>query len=88
MTALTPIPTAQLDQPADFAASVETQDLVYFCCNVGDADAQLILVPGRPPNGERRAIIVDAGISGKIDRLLKLCVETLISVGAKWFEID
>jgi hypothetical protein len=76
MSALTPIPTAQLDAPADFAAAVEPQDLVYFCCSVGDADAQLLLVPGRPPNGDRRAIVVDAGINGKIDRLLTLCIES------------
>jgi hypothetical protein len=75
MTALTPIPTEQLDPPADFAAAVDPQDLVYFCCSVGDADAQLLLVPGRPPDGDRRAIVVDAGRSGKIDRLLRVCVE-------------
>lgn len=73
MTALTPIPDAQLDPPADFAAAVEPQDLVYFCCSVGDADAQLILVPERPPHNHRRAIVVDAGRSGKVDRLLNVC---------------
>jgi len=73
VTALTPIPAGLLDPPADFAAAIQPQDLVYFCCNAGDADAQLILVPERPPHTNRRAIVVDAGRSGKIDRLLDLC---------------
>ncbi len=72
---LTPLPADQLDAPADFAQAIEPDDLVYFCCNVGDADAQLLLLPCRAPDTSRRAVVVDAGMTGKIDRLLELCAQ-------------
>jgi hypothetical protein len=75
LSALRPIPSSQFDPPADFAAAVEDHDLVYFCCNVGDADAQLLLLPGRPPHHHRRAVVIDAGITHKVNRLLNACVD-------------
>jgi hypothetical protein len=65
---------APLD-PADFAAddfvgSIEPADLVYFCCNVGDADAQVLLLPA-DHSGTRRAIVIDAGATGKVPELLR-----------------
>ena len=76
MTGLAHLPSTRLDPPADFAAAVQPDDLVYFCCNVGDADAQLLLLPGATPSEPRRAIVVDAGISGKVERLLAVCAES------------
>jgi hypothetical protein len=73
VTALAPLESARFAPPADLAAAIEPDDLVYFCANVGDADAQLLLLPGRPPDRQRRAVIVDAGVSGKIERLLEVC---------------
>jgi hypothetical protein len=47
--------------------------LVYFLLNVGDGDAQLMLLPTDPAAAEprpRRAIVVDAGTTGKLPPLL------------------
>ena len=49
MTALDRLRTERFAAPADLAAAIQPDDLVYFCANVGDADAQVVLVPGRPP---------------------------------------
>jgi len=65
----TPLPAARL-QADDFLASLADDDLVYFLCNVGDADAQLILTPHDPDLPGRRAIIVDAGLSAKLPALI------------------
>jgi hypothetical protein len=73
VTALAPLEAARFAAPADLAAAIGPDDLVYFCANVGDADAQLVLLPGRPPDHQRRAVVVDAGVSGKIERLLDVC---------------
>jgi hypothetical protein len=73
MTTLARLPSDRLADPADLAAAIQPEDLVYFCCNVGDADAQLLLLPGMPPDHQRRAVVVDAGVSGKIDRLVEVC---------------
>jgi hypothetical protein len=43
--------------------------MVYFLCNVGDGDAQLLLLP-EDKDGERQAIIIDAGIENKIPWLI------------------
>ena len=50
----------------------ELQDnqLVYFLLNVGDGDAQVVLLPTDPITGARRAIIVDAGRTTKVPKLL------------------
>jgi ribonuclease BN (tRNA processing enzyme) len=40
--------------------------LAYFLLNIGDGDAQVVLLPKDPgDNGRRRAIVVDAGATGK-----------------------
>lgn len=75
MSRLAALPSARFAAPADLAAAIGPDDLVYLCCNVGDADAQLLLLPGRPPEHRRRAVVVDAGTSGKIDRLLDVCAQ-------------
>lgn len=77
MSAITPIPADRFDPPADFAAAVQPQDLVYFCVNVGDADAQLLLVPARPPQHPPGAIVVDAGRTGKMNEWQRLAESEL-----------
>ena len=55
---------------ADFVASIQPHELVYFLANIGDGDAQLVLLPEDPNDGTRRALIVDAGRMRKLPRLL------------------
>jgi hypothetical protein len=50
--------TKLLDQAGGFVAACRTTDLVYFTVNVGDGDAQLLLLPEHAP-GERRCVVVD-----------------------------
>jgi hypothetical protein len=63
-----PLPAGNLVQ-ADFVASLDPDDLVYFCCNVGDADAQVVLLP-EDHTGIRRVLIIDAGRKAKIPGVL------------------
>jgi len=55
---------------ADFVASIQPHELVYFLTNIGDGDAQLIVLPEDPDQHTRRALIVDAGRQQKLPRLL------------------
>ena len=45
--------------------------LVYFLCNVGDADAQLLLLPEQGVPAKRQVVVVDAGRRGKIPPLIE-----------------
>jgi hypothetical protein len=54
----------------NFLAATNDADLVYFLCNVGDADAQLVLLPKSPTSGFRRVVVVDAGKPNKLPPLL------------------
>lgn len=55
-------------------------DLVYFCLNVGDGDAQVIVLPRRSDVDVRRVIVVDAGHTTKVTELLAaLARENVIS---------
>jgi hypothetical protein len=58
----------------DFVAAAANADLVYFLCNVGDADAQLVLLPASPASGFRRVVAVDAGKLGKLPPLINALV--------------
>jgi beta-lactamase superfamily II metal-dependent hydrolase len=51
----------------DFAGSLDRDSWVYFLCNVGDGDSQLVLLPEL--DGRRKAIVVDA-YSDKVVRLI------------------
>lgn len=64
-----PLPAAKL-AAGDFLADSADADLVYFLCNVGDADAQLVLLPRDPVTGFRQAIVVDAGAKDKLPGLI------------------
>lgn len=55
---------------ANFLSSIDPQEMVYFLCNIGDGDAQLLLLP-EDNDGERQAIVIDAGIKNKITLLIK-----------------
>ena len=63
------IPLSEL-VAGDFIASVHPQHMVYFLCNIGDGDAQLLLLPEDPDTGVRQAIIIDAGKKDKIPWLI------------------
>ena len=54
----------------NFIASIRPHNMVYFLCNVGDGDAQLILLPEDPDTNMRQAIIIDTGIENKIPWLI------------------
>lgn len=69
MTAPAPIPAAA-HRAEDFLGSVSDQQLVYFLLNVGDGDAQVVVLPTDPTTGVRRAVVVDAGTTGKVPALL------------------
>lgn len=62
--------TAERLHPGDFLANINADDLVYFCCNVGDADAQIVLLP-TSVDGVRRVVVVDAGVKDKLIDLLE-----------------
>ena len=76
MAAPDALPAARLTA-GDFLAAAVPADLVYFLCNVGDADAQLVLLPASPTSGFRRVVVVDAGKPGKLPPL----INTLIAAG-------
>lgn len=56
--------------PRAFLDSVRDEDLVYLLCNIGDGDAQLVLLPVFGEGTQRRALVVDAGRTGKVPRLI------------------
>ena len=64
------LPAARLTNGEDFLGLSADADLVYFLCNVGDADAQVLLLPRSPASGFRRAVVVDAGKAGKLPALI------------------
>jgi len=59
----------KLGPPGGFVADIDDDDLVYFCLSVGDADAQVVVLP-KSADGLRRVIVVDAGVKGKVPALL------------------
>jgi hypothetical protein len=59
----------------DFVADCTPHDLVYFLLNVGDGDAQLVLLPAET-DGTRRALVVDVATMGKLPALLEALSET------------
>lgn len=73
MTRPQAIPATKLDQVDSFADHVRSRPdaLVYFLCNVGDADAQVLLLPELGTPAKRQAVVVDAGRSNKIPPLLQ-----------------
>lgn len=67
MSVMHKIPASKLVDD-EFVASIHPENMVYFLCNVGDGDAQLLLLP--EDAGKRQAIIIDAGRVDKIPWLI------------------
>lgn len=68
------IPAKRIVSPdTAFLDSIQPDDLVYFLCNVGDADAQLLLIPDADQGSaaSHRAVIVDAGAKDKLPPLIE-----------------
>jgi hypothetical protein len=68
MTAPTPIAAAR-HAAERFTEGIEPSQLVYFLLNVGDGDAQVVLLP-EDPTGRRRLIVVDVARKGKTVALI------------------
>ncbi len=75
MAAPTPVPSDRF-RAGDLLADCSADDLVYFLLNVGDGDAQLVVLPAER-DGTRRTLVVDVGARGKLPAL----VETLTASG-------
>lgn len=77
------IPADRFETPQDdaesFLGTLRPQDLAYFLCNVGDGDAQVVLLPENPQTSKRQALVVDAGRRSKVPALIKsLAAEGLL----------
>jgi Metallo-beta-lactamase superfamily len=70
MATPTPLEASKL-RSGDVLASTAANELVYFVCNVGDGDAQVLMLPVDPVDNVRRAIVVDAGRTKKVPGLLR-----------------
>jgi hypothetical protein len=74
------IPAGFHEDEPQWLAHLGKEELVYFLLNVGDADAQVLLLPevdepGHPQDGRRQAIVVDAALRGKVPSLLTALAE-------------
>jgi beta-lactamase superfamily II metal-dependent hydrolase len=69
MTKPTPLKDAEFVDEGGFLDSLTPADLVYFLLSVGDADAQVVLLPDW--SGNRRVLVIDAGQRGKVPDLLE-----------------
>jgi glyoxylase-like metal-dependent hydrolase (beta-lactamase superfamily II) len=67
------IPVGKLLAGQDFLQEVRSRPdaLVYFLCNVGDGDAQVMLLPTIVPGTQRQIVVVDAARVRKVPRLLR-----------------
>ncbi len=77
MVAPAPLPADRLVADPGFVGSIRDDELVLFLANVGDGDAQLVLLPADPAAHVRRAVVVDAGALGKLPSL----IEDLVAAG-------
>jgi competence protein ComEC len=68
VSAPAPVPSAQLEA-ATFLDAVRPDQLLYFLCNVGDGDAQVVVLP-EDAVGARRTVVVDAASRAKVSGLL------------------
>jgi hypothetical protein len=69
------IPAGKHTADPGWLKRVRPTDAIYFLLNVGDADAQVLVLPEvqedpARPGGRRRAIVVDAGTRRKVPALL------------------
>jgi beta-lactamase superfamily II metal-dependent hydrolase len=59
---------AKLGMPIPLLKAIKPEDLLYFVLNVGDADAQLLVLP--EGNRGRKAVVVDVGLAKKMGWLV------------------
>jgi Metallo-beta-lactamase superfamily len=66
-----PMPDAAFENAGGLVEAMMTDSdaLVYFVLNIGDGDAQVLLLPAAA-DGTRRLVIVDIGVSDKVPDLL------------------
>jgi beta-lactamase superfamily II metal-dependent hydrolase len=74
-----PVPSDHFTEE-DFLADVAPEDLVYFLVNVGDGDAQLLVLPAER-DGRRRAIVVDVGLRRKLPALVESLLQAQLLAG-------
>ncbi|HEY2959404.1 MAG TPA: MBL fold metallo-hydrolase [Actinomycetota bacterium] len=67
------VPAGKLLTGQDFLREVRGRPdaLVYFLCNVGDGDAQVVLLPATAQGAPRQVVVVDAARTGKVPGLLR-----------------
>jgi beta-lactamase superfamily II metal-dependent hydrolase len=67
------VPAGKLLTGQDFLREVRGRPdaLVYFLCNVGDGDAQVVLLPATGQGTPRQVVVVDAARTGKVPGLLR-----------------
>jgi glyoxylase-like metal-dependent hydrolase (beta-lactamase superfamily II) len=70
-----PIPAELFHTPHPFVDDCQPEDLVYLLLNVGDGDAQVLLLPAeRDASGAalpRKVLLVDVAINGKVPTLIQ-----------------
>lgn len=70
-----------------FVAAIKPTDLLHFVLNVGDGDAQVLLLPAKA-DGTRDVVIVDIAVAWKvIDLVEQLADTTLLQTAAKPFAL-
>jgi beta-lactamase superfamily II metal-dependent hydrolase len=74
VTIPTPLDAGSLIDDANLLTGLQPDQMLYVLCNVGDGDAQIVLLPEDPSSGRRRAIVVDAAITRKIPSALRVLV--------------
>jgi beta-lactamase superfamily II metal-dependent hydrolase len=68
----------KLFEPGVFRDELPADAIVYFLLNIGDGDTQLIVLPERPNDGGRRAVVVDVGATRKLPALIESLAEAEI----------
>jgi hypothetical protein len=89
------VPAGDFSNAGGFFSDCNDEDLVYFLLNVGDGDAQLILLPAERDSATggplpRRALIVDIAVTGKLLDLVDALTtppSTLFSVNPGAFAV-
>ncbi|MGC4111134.1 MAG: MBL fold metallo-hydrolase [Nocardioides sp.] len=84
---VTAVPDASLAQPEPGqgsllnAISADPKALVYFLVNVGDGDAQVLLLPPDSNDQQRRLVVVDVAVAKKVPQLISaLAAQNLVDL--------
>ncbi|MEU3612905.1 hypothetical protein ABZ725_11440 [Streptomyces sp. NPDC006872] len=65
---------AGLSERSDFISDIKSTDLVYFLLDVGNGDAQILLLPEQ--YGRRAVVVVDVARFKMVDRLIRALSDT------------